>query len=219
METPTLIVNLKTYEAGSGKQAIQLAYTCEKVATQEDVSVAVAVQNADLARITPKVDIPVLAQHIDPHGHGSNTGKDIAETLAFNGATGVLINHAEDQVPIEDIETAVDRAHDAGLETVVCIDRPEMADEISAFRPDFIAYEPAELIGGDTSVTDSQPELIENAVNAASVPVLCGAGVKTDSDARQALDRGTVGVLVASGVVKADDPETALRNLVASFDR
>lgn len=214
MDTPLLIVNLKTYRAGSGDAALDLALKCEKVAKQEDASIAVAVQNADLSRISEKVDIPVLAQHIDPHGHGSNTGKDIAPTLAFNGADGVIINHSEDQAPLEDIEEAVERADKAGLETVVCIDVPEMGERVSGFDPDFIAYEPPELIGGDVSVASAQPELIEDAVDAASGTVLTGAGVKDAEDVSVALERGTKGVLVASGVVKADDPEAALTGLV-----
>lgn len=216
-DTPLLIVNAKTYKQGSGDQTLNLAYTCEKVAMQEDVSVAIAVQNADINRIATKVDIPVYAQHIDPEEYGSNTGKDIAETLAFNGADGVIINHSEDQVSIDTIEAAVQRARSNDLTTIVCIDVPEMGKEVSAFKPDFIAYEPPELIGGDASVSTESPDLVENAVEQASRTVLCGAGIKDADDVRQALDLGTQGVLVASGVVKADDPETALRNLVSGM--
>ncbi len=219
MDTPVLIVNLKTYAAGSGDDALDLALTCEKVAKQEDASIAVAVQNADIQRISEKVDVPVLAQHVDPHGHGSNTGKDIASTLAYNGADGVLINHSEDQVSLDDIETDVKKARDAGLETVVCIDVPEMGKTVSSFKPDFIAFEPPELIGGDVSVSTAQPELITEAVDASDRPVLTGAGVKDADDVRAALERDTVGVLVASGIVKADDPERAVRDMVAGFER
>lgn len=214
METPVCIVNLKTYEAGSGDAAINTALACEKVARQEDVNVAVAVQNADIDRVTSRVDIPVLAQHIDPAGYGSNTGKDIAETLAFNGASGVLINHSEDQVPLEAIEGAVERAKEVGLTAIVCVDAPELGGNVSRFDPDFVAYEPPELIGGNVSVADAKPGLVQEAVEEASATVLCGAGIKSGTDVEQALGLGTEGVLVASGVVKADDPEEALRGLV-----
>ena len=46
------------------------------------------------------------------------------------------------------------------------------------------------------------------------VAVLCGAGVKTGEDVRTALDLGARGVLLASGVVKAKDPEAVLRDLI-----
>ncbi|MFB6294874.1 MAG: triose-phosphate isomerase, partial [Candidatus Nanohaloarchaea archaeon] len=150
-------------------------------------------------------------------GHGSNTGKDIAETLAFNGADGVLINHSEDQVPTEVVEACVNRADAAGLETIVCAESPVMAETVSAFAPDFVAFEPPELIGGGVSVASAQPDLVEEAVKRSEVPVLTGAGVKGREDVEKALALGTVGVLVASGVVKADDPGEAVRDLVAGF--
>lgn len=214
MDTPLCIVNLKTYAEGSGKAAVDTALVCEKVARQEDATVAVAVQNADIDRIASRVDIPVLAQHLDPEGHGSNTGKDVADTLAFNGADGALINHSEDQVPIEAIEGAVERAREAGLTSIVCVDAPELGGRVSRFGPDFVAYEPPELIGGDVSVADAKPGLVQEAVEEASVTVLCGAGIKSGADVAQALELGAEGVLVASGVVKADGPETALRGLI-----
>lgn len=217
MDTPLIIVNFKAYEQGSGDAALDLAYTCEKVAEQEGETVAVAVQNADLPRIAPKVDIPVLAQHIDPAGYGSNTGKDIAQTLAFNGADGVLINHSEDQVSIENIRESVQRARDADLEPVVAVDVPQMAKEVSDFKPHYIAYEPPELIGGDVSVSDAKPELVQEAVEQSTRTVLCGAGVKDSGDVEKALELGTKGVLVASGVVKANNPENALRGLVSGL--
>jgi triosephosphate isomerase len=79
--------------------------------------------------------------------------------------------------------------------------------------------EPPELIGGDVSVTSADPGIVEDSVAAArevdpDVPVLCGAGVKTGDDVATALELGTEGVLVASGVVKADDPGAALAGLL-----
>lgn len=217
MDTPVLIVNFKTYEEGSGEDAVDLALKCEKVSKQEEVEIAVAVQNSDIFRVSEKVDIPVLSQHVDPEGYGSNTGSDIAETLDFNGADGSLVNHSEDQVPLEEIEGNVKRLEENGMEAVVCIDVPEMGERVSRFDPDFVAFEPPELIGGDVSVSEAQPELIEAAVEESSSTVLTGAGVKDSEDVEAALELGTEGVLVASGVVKADDPEEAVRELVSGF--
>jgi len=214
MDTPALIVNLKTYEHGSGAAAVQVAETCESVAEETGAAVAVAVQNADIDRVSDAVGIPVYAQHVDPAAYGSNTGSALVETLAFNGASGVLINHSEDQVPVDVVEASVRRATDAGLETVVCAESPDIAATVSAFSPDYVAFEPPELIGGDVSVASAQPELVEAAVERSTVPVLTGAGVKGENDVETAVELGTQGVLVASGVVKADDPAEAIRDLV-----
>ena len=48
-----------------------------------------------------------------------------------------------------------------------------------------------------------------------SVRGLCGAGVKNGADVAKALELGTEGVLLASGVTKADDPIAVLRDLVS----
>ncbi|MDY6761989.1 MAG: triose-phosphate isomerase [Candidatus Nanohaloarchaea archaeon] len=218
MDTPALIVNLKTYEHGSGKDAETVAAACRRVADETGAAIAVAPQNADVDRVSDAVDIPVLAQHVDPAAYGSNTGSDLAETLAFNGASGVLINHSEDQVPVDVVEACVNRAHEAGLETIVCAESPVMAETVSAFWPGFVAFEPPELIGGDVSVASAQPGLVEEAVERSDVPVLTGAGVKGQEDVEKAVELGTEGVLVASGVVKAAEPEEAVRELVAGFD-
>jgi triosephosphate isomerase (TIM) len=44
--------------------------------------------------------------------------------------------------------------------------------------------------------------------------VLCGAGVKTGKDVRRAMELGADGVLLASGVTLAADPEKALLDLL-----
>ena len=47
--------------------------------------------------------------------------------------------------------------------------------------------------------------------------VLTGAGIQTGECVRTAIDLGTDGVLLASGVVKAKDPEAVLRDLVSKI--
>jgi triosephosphate isomerase len=67
-------------------------------------------------------------------------------------------------------------------------------------------------------VTSAKPETVAGAVERIhavnpKIDVLCGAGVKTGKDVAMALELGTVGVLIASGVVKAKDPRKALMDL------
>jgi len=45
---------------------------------------------------------------------------------------------------------------------------------------------------------------------APNVKVLCGAGIVSGEDVARALELGTVGILVASGVVKAREPKKVL---------
>lgn len=105
------------------------------------------------------------------------------------------------------------------LISIVCAQNSKEAGELAKFNPDFIAVEPPELIGGDVSVSTAEPEIIRNTVdevkkNSSRTYVLCGAGVKNKDDVKKAIELGAKGVLVASGVVKADSVENAMEDLI-----
>lgn len=217
-----IVVNFKTYAQATGERAVKLAKVCEKVAKEKKIDIMVAVQNADLFHVSSEVSIPVFAEHIDPVKYGANTGKDLPEDLVENGATGVLINHSEDQDELKDIEGSIKRAKDIGLQTIVCAPSAKSSEAIAALEPDFVAVEPPELIGGDVSVSKAQPELISETVKLVhdidrKIPVLCGAGIKDHEDVRIAVKLGCEGILIASGVTKAEDPEKALLDLARGF--
>jgi triosephosphate isomerase len=218
-----VVVNFKTYEQATGERAVQLAKICEKVAKDTKTDVIIAVQNVDLFHVSKEVSIPVYAEHIDPVKYGSNTGKDLPEALVENGATGVIINHSEDKEELADIEASINRAKGVGLQTIVCAPTAASSEAIAALSPDFVAVEPPELIGGDISVSKAQPELISDTVSKVhkinnKIPVLCGAGVKDHEDVKIAIKLGCKGILVASGVTKAEDPEKALLDLIKGIE-
>ena len=50
-----------------------------------------------------------------------------------------------------------------------------------------------------------------------NVRILCGAGVKNGQDVATAISLGAEGVLLASGVTKANDPESVLSDLVSKI--
>ena len=50
-----------------------------------------------------------------------------------------------------------------------------------------------------------------------NVKVLCGAGISVGSDLKSALELGTEGVLLASGIVCAKDPKDALLDLISGL--
>jgi len=49
------------------------------------------------------------------------------------------------------------------------------------------------------------------------VKVLCGAGVKNGKDVSKALELGSEGVLLASGVVKATDKKSVIQDLASGI--
>lgn len=220
---PILFLNFKTYKEGTGENAIKLAKIAEKVASESGSKIILVVQPIDLHEITKNTVLPVFAQHIDPIQFGSNTGRILPEAVKQAGAEGTITNHAEDKQSNEFIEGCIKRAKEVGLKIMICAEDVNRAEQIASMpeKPNFIAVEPPELIGGDISVSTAKPEVISGAVEAihkiAQIPVITGAGIKNKEDVRRAIELGTVGVFVASGVVKAENPENAIRDLVAGF--
>ncbi len=81
LQTPIIIVNFKTYLESTGKRAVELAKNAEKASKETGVTIVVAPQFVDLARISEAVEIPVFAQHIDPIKPGNSTGHILTEAL------------------------------------------------------------------------------------------------------------------------------------------
>ncbi len=221
---PLIIVNFKTYREATGENAVKLAKACEAAAlkAKNRAKVAVAVQATDIFIVAAAVDkkkVMVFAQHIDANGQGKSTGFVTAEAVREAGASGTLLNHAEHK--ITDIAKRIATAKAAKLAVVVCAANVAEAKAVASLTPapDYIAVEPPELIGGKVSVSEARPELIAAAAAAVKkennrITVLCGAGVNSRSDVEKALELGTEGILVASAVVLAKDPERALAELI-----
>ena len=216
LQTPTIIVNFKTYIESTGQRALKLAKQTEKASKETGVCIVVAPQSADLATIAEAVEIPVFAQHIDPIKPGSSTGHILMESVKEAGAVGTLINHSERQLRLIDIEATIALCREKGLTSCVCANNPLVSAAIAAMRPDITSVEPPELIGTGISVSKAQPEIVTDTVSLVhkvdpEMAILCGAGISTAEDVAIALKLGTQGVLVASGIVKAKDPYSVLR--------
>jgi len=220
LEEPIIAINFKTYAQATGERALKIAKAAEEVYKETGVTIVVAPQLADLYRIAQEVEIPVFAQHIDPIKPGSHTGHVLPEAVKEAGAVGTLLNHSENRMILADLEAAIRRAEEVGLMTMVCSNNPAVSAAVAALTPNYVAVEPPELIGTGVPVSKAKPEVITNTVELVKkvnpgVKVLTGAGISTGEDVKKALELGTVGVLLASGVTKAKDPEKAIRDLVS----
>jgi triosephosphate isomerase len=216
LQTPIIIVNFKTYSEATGRKAVELAKKAEEVNKETSVHIAVAPQFVDIAPVAEAVEIPVFAQHIDPITPGSYTGHVLAESVKEAGATGTLINHSERQLRLSDIDATIKLGREKGLVSCVCANNPSVSAAVAALNPDIVSIEPPELIGTGIAVSKAQPEVVTNTVKLvrevnAKVTILCGAGISHGEDVAVALKLGTQGVLVASGIVKAKDPYSMLR--------
>jgi len=216
---PLILINFKAYKESSGKRGLELAKVAEKVWKETGITIAVAPQLTDLAYIAQSVEIPVFSQHVDNFSPGAHTGYVTLEAVKDAGAVGTMVNHSERRVRLDVIDDIVKRARDLKLTTLVCSNTPEVSAAVAALGPDMIAIEPPELIGTGIPVSRAKPEVVTGTLDLVkkvnpSVKVLTGAGITTGEDVEAALKLGTVGVLLASGVVKAKDWYKAIMDLV-----
>jgi len=215
LKLPIIIVNYKTYSEATGKKAVKLSKIAEEVSMETGVNVGVAPQFADIAAIADTVSIPVFSQHIDPISPGSFTGHILLESVKEAGAVGTLINHSERRLKLCAIEAIVARIRESGIVSVVCTNNAAVSAAVAALKPDIISLEPPELIGTGIPVSKAQPEVVTETVERVKrinpdAVLLCGAGITEGEDVTAALKLGTMGVLVASGIVKAKDPRKVL---------
>lgn len=222
LKTPIVILNFKTYLESSGEDALNIAKILESVALESGITMAAAPQTTDIFRISQETDIPILAQHVDPISPGGHTGSNLLEAMIESGISGTLLNHSEQRMKLADIQNVVELTKKRNMASVICTNNIETSGVVATFNPEFVAVEPPELIGSGIPVSQAEPEVVEGTVTKVKkvnkrTEVLCGAGISTGDDMRQAMDLGASGVLLASGIILADNPKEALLDLVSKI--
>jgi len=215
-------VNFKTYIEATGKRAVLLAKTADEVSMETGATIIVAPQFTDIEPVSKTVDIPVFSQHVDSVKAGAHTGHVLVEAVKSAGAEGSVLNHSERRISSSEITESLRLCANADLLSLVCADTTKAGVDIAKMLPDMIAVEPPELIGTGISVSKTRPELITETVKQIrtvnrTVKILCGAGVTTAEDVAKALELGSEGVLVASGVVKSKDPRAVLEGMAKNL--
>jgi triosephosphate isomerase len=222
MRTPCLVINFKAFKEGTGRNALKIAKESEKISNKLNVCIAICPNFLDLKEIAKKSSILVFAQHCDAIEEGAFTGHVTAYQIKEAEGKGVILNHSEKRMELDDIEDAIELAKKYELITIVCANNVEVAKAVAVLNPDFLALEPPELIGGNVSVSQAQPEIITNLVNDikkinSKIKLLVGAGIKTKDDVKKAIELGTDGVILASGVVKAKNVSKAIEDLASGL--
>ncbi len=201
------IINCKNYEEISGEKIIKLVKAAQKISKKYNIKIAVAPPQHLLAHVTG-FSIPILAQHVDNAEIGSTTGFVIPEIIKKSNVKGALINHSEHRISSIEIQQLILRLKKLKMMSVVCVKNVAEASKYSKFNPDYIAIEPPELIGSGKAISKEKPELITGAVSVVKTgktqtKLLCGAGIISGEDVKKAVELGSKGILVASGIVKA----------------
>lgn len=214
-----LVINYKSYRTSYGKIGLEIAKAAERVSKSTGVRIILAVPLTELRNISESVEIEAIAQHVDPVAEGAYTGHVTVEMVRAAGGKGSLLNHSERRMILSHIEEAILRLRSAGLYSIACASSPKTAAAVSILSPDIVAVEPPELIGTGISVSRAKPEVITAslqliaAVGKKDIPVLVGAGVSNKEDSMRSVELGASGVLVASSVMGASEPEKKIAEL------
>ena len=220
MDQPMIVVNFKTYASASGESAESLLAAMEAHANGPATLVAVA----------SAFDWPPLPGKPPTWRSGRNTSTRLDWADSPDGWNRNRRSTVAPRAP-----SSITPSTRLSWTTCVPCSRcsrmvfpfaraadVEEAKALAALNPTYIAVEPPELIGGDISVTTADPAIVSDTVAAVKavnpkVRALCGAGVKNGRDVAKALELGAEGVLLASGVTKANDVHAVLADLVASL--
>ncbi len=219
---PIVAVNYKAYYPYSfGEHALRIARDAVRVWEETGANIILAPPFTELARVLDVVKgsgVEVYAQHADPVEPGARTGFIPLEALKELGVHGVILNHSEHRLKLADINWLIKKAKKLGLKTLVCADVPETGAAVAVLGPDMVAVEPPELIGTGIPVSKAKPEVITNSVELIrkvnkDVVILTGAGISKGEDVYAAVKLGTLGVLIASAIVKAEKPYDVIKDM------
>ena len=203
------VINCKNYEEISGDKIIKFVKIAEKVSKKYKVKIAIAPPQ-HLIALVANSSIPILAQHIDDSKVGSTTGFVIPELLKKSKVSGSLINHSEHRISSKEIVKLVSKLKKLKMISVLCVKNVSEVRKYAKLNPNYIAIEPPELIGSGKAVSKEKPGLIIKAADAVksaknNTRLLCGAGIVSGEDVVKAVELGSKGILVASGIIKAKD--------------
>lgn len=205
---PLIVVNLKTYKQGA--QAIKLAKIIEKV----DKNIIIGVQASDIYEITKATKLRVYSQHVDYFKPGRHTGFIIPEAVKKDKAKGTFLNHSEHKLSFNVLKKTINRSKEAKLKTMVFVSNPKQAKKIEKLKPDYLIFEPPELVAGKRSISKAKPELIRKISKNLKKKFLVGAGIHSRKDVKKALELGAIGIAVSSAITKARNPGKRLRELL-----
>jgi triosephosphate isomerase len=212
-----IFLSLKTYQQASGDQAVKLCQIIKKVSQETNIPIIPAAQPFDLYRIKQTVDIEVWAQHLDPIDPDRHFGWLSPYSAKLAGATGSVINHGEHQLDFQTIKKTVAKCRQYDLKTLVITDTIPLAKKVIQLKPDYLAFEYPELIGGQRAMIEVDPKKIKQLIDLSPIPVIIGAGIRTGEHVKKTVKLSGAGVILASALVKADDQEAVLQDLASGF--
>lgn len=214
-----IVINFKIYEETFGDGAIEMANICKKVSQKTKIKIIPVVSALDAFRIKKELEIEVWLQNINEVFEGAKSGSISPLQAKAIGIGGTLINHSENKKKPGTIKKILKIWPDNFVVTVCLSSLGQAEGWAKNIKPNFIAYEPKELIGSkDKSVATEKPEIIKKIVQKyPKVPILVGAGIHSAKDVKVSLELGAKGILISSYIIKSKNPEKRLEELAGCF--
>lgn len=204
-----------------GKDVLELARHADRMSAKYRVQIIFTPQYVDIPLLAHRTKhLLVFAQHMDSLPIGRGVGSVLPEAVKAAGAVGVLLNHAEKKLTLEELERTIRRADEVELASMACADNLEEAVKVARMSPNIIIAESPDLIGvGKRGENDREAVKKLNAaiweINP-EIRVLHGAGISCGQDVYDIIAAGSQAAGSTSGIIKASDPYAMLEEMIRS---
>jgi len=217
IRAPFFETSVKNYIYGDA--VLDYARAADAAAKEFDIDVIFVAPYTEIRRVSENTDrIIVFAPYMDALRPGRGLTEILPEALQAAGAKGVVLNHSERPMTLNDLKKTIDRANELDMLTFVCADTVAEAQAIAHLHPDIMNPEPTELIGsGQVSDMRYVKEVID-AVKAIDPYILVeqAAGITTARQVYDFIMAGSEAAGSASGILNSTDPHALLNEMVHS---
>ena len=220
IEPPFFEIGPKAYMYG--ERLLKLAKAADAASEKYDVRILFTPQPSDIYMLAHETkNLVIVAQHIDPIPVGRGQGSILAEAVKAAGAHAVMLNHAEKPVTLAGLAASVKRADEVGLVSIICADSLKEAEAVALLNPNIIVAEPSELIGTGVTSDEEYVRATTAAIKKVNpeIQVLQAAGIKCGQDVYNVIRAGADATGTTSGVMRAEDPEAAMEEMISAVRR
>lgn len=207
-----------------GKTLVKMAKGLEKLAKKYKVNVILDIPDTEIYNVAKNVNskyVHIYTQHMDSIPVGRGMGRTLPEAVKEAGAVGVMLNHAERKLTLEEIEKAINRADELNLATMVCADSIEEVKAISKLAPNILVAEPTELIGtgkpADKEYVDEVIKVIKE-INP-NIKPFPSAGITKGEDCYNIIKAGSSASGCSSAIAKAENPLKLAEEMISAVRR
>lgn len=202
-----------------GETLLDMAKGLDKLAEKYGVDVVLDIPDTEIYNVARHVKrVHVYSQHMDSIPVGRGMGRTLPEALKAAGAVGVMLNHAEHKLTLEEIEKAIKRADEVGLATMVCADSIEEVKAVAKLHPNILVAEPSELIGtgkpADKAYVDEVIKVIREIDP--EIKPFPSAGISKGEDCYNIIKAGASASGCSSAIAKAAEPLKLAEEMIAA---